>query len=237
MPLLLTRPKVWFFLFSQLRVWSVFFSASACSEVTPGDSEGVYVLETDRQTAFKPSLQPASLYDCHLLGAGEQLGPLPSVWLDSSGLFGLCLLASNLNLFPLWGLFVHRDLLNCRNRTITACEDVHPRWIRQKVLDNSQHIKDHPVQIGAQAVHVHTSARAHLGQRVMLGEKGEPLTYMMGALFSLVAGDLRPVLHNTFSPPHLYLNSSVNTLNVPFWGEVLNLFFRPLWLPTHLPQK
>lgn len=60
--------------------------------------------------------------------------------------------------------------------------------------------QDHPARIHAHTVHIHTSARAHLGQRVKGGKKGKPLAYIMEALFSLAAGDLRPVLDNTVSP-------------------------------------
>lgn len=186
----------------------------------PGDSEGgVYVLETDRQ----PSMPPQPVEQVFMIDiSGVQENSLAHFCLSGWTHLGYLVSVSSLNLFPLWGLLLLRPLLNCQNRTITTCEDVQPRWIRQKALDNSQHLIrwDHPVQIGAQAVHIHTSACAHLGQRVMLGEKGKPLPLDGSSVFPGCRGS-KTCAAQHFLPLIYPQNSSVkgSTLNVTFWGH------------------
>lgn len=101
----------------------------------PGDSEGVYVFGADRQ----PSRPPSSQSNCSLwLSSPERrriawptLACLTGLH-RSSGLLGFGLFVCHLHLFSLLSSLL-RPLLNCQSRTITACEDVRGRWIRQKV--------------------------------------------------------------------------------------------------------
>lgn len=139
------RNEAVFVLFSQLDVWAVLFTTSACGGGTRGTRVCVRKREREGLRGSSP-VSYSSLYVCHLLSATPAwpTSAWPTRLHGSSGLFplvSLCLICSLPSLPPAWGP-VLTSLIDSRNRITGARKDVErPRWIVQKVLAGSQRLR------------------------------------------------------------------------------------------------
>lgn len=153
---------------------------------------------------------------CVISRVEHQLGPLLPDRLYSmahlgssllSLLFNLLSLLHSVRLFPVWGPLL-MSLLDIQNRPTKARRRCRTSQVNRTESISSQSActtkSDWTTQCRFTHIQFHTSAciHTHLGQTVKGEERGEPLAYIMPALFSQTAGALR-LCEMIWPPRHL----------------------------------